>query len=212
MPVYKFMRRDAYLWRHAAKTVALAVVAACMWSCSSQKSDESVSVQEELRNTHLLEAMKVVDVPRVASIADSLALDVDDLSNNESVAVLLAYLVIHNEASRNDDREQDLVTIRKYVDVYDLSMQRDRDGMLAAMQQAREINPAADFEALYKEFRSRLSEYDALNGQELTAEPVEPEVRADSVSADADSVASTASGASVSDKADDLPVEYRPAD
>ena len=62
MPVYKFMRKDACQWRHAVKTVALAVVAASMWSCGSQKSDESVSVQEELRNTHLLEAMKVVDV------------------------------------------------------------------------------------------------------------------------------------------------------
>lgn len=188
--------------------MAIAAVAVVMSSCGSNKSDESESVQEELRNTHLLEAMKVVDIPRVTSIADSLALDVDDLSNNESVAVLLAYLVVHNEASRNDDREQDLVTIRKYVDVYDLSMQRDRDGMLSAMQQAREINPAADFEGLYKEFRNRLSEYDALNGQELTAEPAEEEAPADSTA-----VADTASVApSSSSDGADLPVEYRPAD
>lgn len=207
---YEYIRMYSSLKNKALKVLGIAVMAVAVSACGGDKSDESESVQEELRNTHLLEAMKVVDIPRVTSIADSLALDVDDLSNNESVAVLLAYLVIHNEASRNDDREQDLVTIRKYVDVYDLSMQRDRDGMLAAMQQAREINPAADFEALYKEFRNRLSEYDALNGQELTTEPSAEEAPADSVAV-ADSVSSVASGASASDGAD-LPVEYRPAD
>ena len=207
---YEYIRMCSSLKNKALKVLGIAVMAVAVSACGGYKSDESESVQEELRNTHLLEAMKVVDIPRVTSIADSLALDVDDLSNNESVAVLLAYLVIHNEASRNDDREQDLVTIRKYVDVYDLSMQRDRDGMLAAMQQAREINPAADFEALYKEFRNRLSEYDALNGQELTTEPSAEEAPTDSVAV-ADSVSSVASGASDSDGAD-LPVEYRPAD
>lgn len=207
---YEYIRMCSSLKNKALKVLGIAVMAVAVSACGGDKSDESESVQEELRNTHLLEAMKVVDIPRVTSIADSLALDVDDLSNNESVAVLLAYLVIHNEASRNDDREQDLVTIRKYVDVYDLSMQRDRDGMLAAMQQAREINPAADFEALYKEFRNRLSEYDALNGQELTTEPSAEEAPTDSVAV-ADSVSSAASGASDSDGAD-LPVEYRPAD
>ncbi len=207
---YEYIRMCSSLKNKALKFLGIAVMAVAVSACGGDKSDESESVQEELRNTHLLEAMKVVDIPRVTSIADSLALDVDDLSNNESVAVLLAYLVIHNEASRNDDREQDLVTIRKYVDVYDLSMQRDRDGMLAAMQQAREINPAADFEALYKEFRNRLSEYDALNGQELTTEPSAEEAPTDSVAV-ADSVSSVASGASDSDGAD-LPVEYRPAD
>lgn len=207
---YEYIRMCSSLKNKALRVLGIAVMAVALSACGGDKSDESESVQEELRNTHLLEAMKVVDIPRVTSIADSLALDVDDLSNNESVAVLLAYLVIHNEASRNDDREQDLVTIRKYVDVYDLSMQRDRDGMLAAMQQAREINPAADFEALYKEFRNRLSEYDALNGQELTTEPSAEEAPTDSVAV-ADSVSSVASGASDSDGAD-LPVEYRPAD
>lgn len=207
---YEYIRMCSSLKNKALKVLGIAVMAVAVSACGGDKSDESESVQEELRNTHLLEAMKVVDIPRVTSIADSLALDVDDLSNNESVAVLLAYLVIHNEASRNDDREQDLVTIRKYVDVYDLSMQRDRDGMLAAMQQAREINPAADFEALYKEFRNRLSEYDALNGQELTTEPSAEEAPTDSVAV-ADYVSSVASGASDSDGAD-LPVEYRPAD
>ena len=196
---YEYIRMCSSLKNKALKVLGIAVMAVAVSACGGDKSDESESVQEELRNTHLLEAMKVVDIPRVTSIADSLALDVDDLSNNESVAVLLAYLVIHNEASRNDDREQDLVTIRKYVDVYDLSM-----------QQAREINPAADFEALYKEFRNRLSEYDALNGQELTTEPSAEEAPTDSVAV-ADSVSSVASGASDSDGAD-LPVEYRPAD
>lgn len=202
---YTSIYRGTARMKRTLKALAVVVVAAGVTACSSHKSDESESVQEELRNTHLLDAMKVLDIPRVTTIADSLALDVDNLSNNESVAVLLAYLVVHNEASRNNDREQDLVTIRKYVDVYDLSMQRDRDGMLSAMQQAREINPAADFESLYKEFRNRLSEYDALNGQELTAEPAASDADAtDSVAAD--TVPSTAADGS------DLPVEYRPAD
>lgn len=202
---YTPIHRGESRMKRALKALAVVFVAVGITACSSNKSDDSESVQEELRNTHLLDAMKAVDIPRVTSIADSLALDVDNLSNNESVAVLLAYLVVHNEASRNNDREQDLVTIRKYVDVYDLSMQRDRDGMLSAMQQAREINPAADFESLYKEFRNRLSEYDALNGQELTAEPAATDDEAsDSVAVD--TVPSSAADGS------DLPVEYRPAD
>lgn len=195
---------------HALMALTLVSLAAGLTACGGGKSDDSESVQDELRNTHLLDAMKAVDVPRITSIADSLALDVDNLSNNESVAVLLAYLVVHNEASRNNDRELDLVTIRKYVDVYDLSMQRDRDGMVSAMQQARDINPAADFEALYKEFRDRLSEYDALNGQELTVEPAESTEAADSV-ATSDSAPAADEAAPASDGGE-LPIEYRPAD
>lgn len=173
-------------------------------SCSSKKSDSSESVADELRNTHLLDAIRSSDMARTASIADSMALDVDDLSNHESVAVLMAYLEIHNDASRNEDRQRDLETLRKYVDVYELSLQRDRSGMQEAIDQARSVNPEVDLTALYTQFKGRLAEYDAVNGGELTVETPE-DAPADSTATDSVTVSGP-----VTD--DEVPVEFRPAD
>lgn len=172
-------------------------------SCSSKKSDTSAGVEEEMMNSHLFEALENKDYTRVTSIADSLAFDVDDLSNNESVAVLLAYLNVHNHYSKKGNSKKDLETLRKFVDVYDLSLQRDRSGMIAAIEQAKEANPEVDLAALYTSFRAKLSEYDAVQGADLTVE---------SHSAKSDSTIVISDSTKVKGNESDLPVEMRPAD
>lgn len=184
------------------RVVAAAVIAVALAGCSSNKSDGSEAVNEEMRNSHLFEAINAGDMMRTSSIADSLALNVDDITNNESVAVLMAYLEVHNKASQANDRHRDLETLRKYVDVYDLSMQRDRSGMQAAIAQAKQVNPDVDLEALYRQFRAKLAEYDAIQDGDLTNdEPEKPDTTAVAV----DTV-------SVKGSEEELPVEMRPAD
>ncbi|MCM1337148.1 MAG: hypothetical protein NC187_01760 [Candidatus Amulumruptor caecigallinarius] len=191
------MNRQSICRLVMAGALALTVAA-----CSSKKSDSSEAVNEEMRNSHLFEAINSGDMMRTASIADSLALNVDDITNNESVAVLMAYLEVHNKASEANDRRLDLETLRKFVDVYDLSLQRDRDGMQAALAQARQVNPDVDLEVLCREFRAKLAEYDAIQGGDLTND--EP--------AAADTTAAAVDSMSVRGSEEELPVEMRPAD
>lgn len=181
---------------------ASSLIALMAAGCSGGKSDGSEAVNEEMRNSHLFEAINSGDMTRTSLIADSLALNVDDITNYESVAVLLAYLEVHNKAAEAKDRHKDLETLRKFVDVYDLSFQRDREGMQAAISQAHQINKEVDLEALYREFRAKLAEYDAVQGGELTNE--EP--------SEADSVNSKVDSTSVAGSENDLPVEMRPAE
>lgn len=184
------------------RLAAVTFLALALAACSSKKSDASEAVSEEMRNSHLFEAINAGDMMRTASIADSLALNVDEITNNESVAVLMAYLEVHNKASEAKDRQRDLETLRKFVDVYDLSLQRDRDGMQAAIAQARQVNPDVDLEAICRDFRAKLAEYDAIQGGDLTND--EP--------AQTDSTAGAVDSTSVRGSEEELPVEMRPAD
>lgn len=184
------------------RLAAVTFMALALAACSSKKSDASEAVSEEMRNSHLFEAINAGDMMRTASIADSLALNVDEITNNESVAVLMAYLEVHNKASEAKDRQRDLETLRKFVDVYDLSLQRDRDGMQAAIAQARQVNPDVDLEAICRDFRAKLAEYDAIQGGDLTND--EP--------AQADSISTAVDSTSVRGSEEELPVEMRPAD
>lgn len=182
-------KRQYTLIMKAAAAVCLPLML-CACGGSKDNSDEGMaSVVGE--GTELLDAIQSKDYARTSILADSLALNVDDLSNSESVAVLAAYLQVHNNASLSDDRQKDLETLRKFVDVYELSFQRDRDGMKEAVAEARRHNSDMDLEALYNEFKGRLAEYDALQGGELTNEPEDTSAKPDSTATDSTGVTGT---------------------
>ncbi len=157
-------------------------VSSAMFSCSGG-GDKASAGADGLENSELYEAIRTKDLRHAGAMADSMALDVDELTNGETVAVLLAYLEVHNNAVDNGDTQTDLITLRKFVDVYDLSLNRDSKGMREALAKAREINPNFDVEALVRQFRARLAEYDAINGGDLTKPDAAP---ADSAIAPAD--------------------------
>lgn len=188
----------------AATLVAAVLAAGIFSSCSGKKSDGDLYNSDEFSGNELMAALETKNLTRTSFLADSMALNVDELTNSESVAVLIAYLELHNDASLNNKKSSDLETLRKYVDVYELSMMRDSKGMESAIARAREINPELDLTALYNEFRGRLAEYDAVSGGELIIEtPASEEEKSDSTSK-ADS--------EIQGSEDELPVEMRPAD
>ncbi len=109
-------------------------------------------------------------------MADSMSLFVDDLTPEQTVQVLMAFLSVHNEAVAKGDRRLDLETLRKYVDVYDIAVNANPKDTRAAFAKANKINPDVDFDAVAKSFREKLSQYDAIQDGSLVApEPSESE-------------------------------------
>ncbi len=109
-------------------------------------------------------------------MADSMSLFVDDLTPEQTVQVLMAFLSVHNEAVAKGDRRLDLETLRKYVDVYDIAVNANPKDTRAAFAKAKKINPDVDFDAVAKSFREKLSQYDAIQDGSLVApEPSESE-------------------------------------
>lgn len=161
---------------------ALAAMLLGVVSCSGGGNDSS-AISDDLEDSQLYEAIRSKDLGNAGSIADSMAIDVDELTNGETVAVLLAYLEIHNNAVEKGDTQKDLITLRKFVDVYDLSLGRDSKGMREALESARQINPVFNVDSLVRHFRARLAEYDAINGGDLT----KPDAPADTAKAKPDS-------------------------
>lgn len=159
---------------------AVAFAACALYSCGGD-SKGSASVEQ---NSLLTQALAAHDMDRAGVIADSMALIVDDLTPDQTVTVLLTFLELHNGAVSAKDADADLVTLRKYVDVYELAMSADAAGMREAFGRARSLNAKVDFEKSYNEFRAALAEYDAVQtyGDEPAEEP--ETARTDSVSAE----------------------------
>lgn len=142
-----------------------------MTACGHNRDNETDRLVEE-QNTQLNAAMERHDYATMSAIADSMALYVDDLTPDETVSVLLAFLEIHNRAVADGNADADLETLRKYVDVYDIAVANNPEDIRAAFARAREVNPRADFEQAAANFRHALAEYDAVRtyGEDAPAE------------------------------------------
>lgn len=172
----------------------VAVMALVGATACGGRSDQEKMV--EFQNSQLTEALRSHDLGTAEALADSMALYVDDLTPDETVMVLMAFLEVHNNADANSD--SDLETLRKYVDVYDIAVGANPNDMRSAFEAARRLNPGLDFEKAAADFRRALAEYDAVQtyGEEEPAE--DTAAKPDSTTAaPADSV-STAADASLS--------------
>lgn len=174
--------------------------AAMATACGGGKSkepavDEAVLRANEENNSRLATALNRGEIGRASEMADSMALMVDDLTPEQTIQVLTAFLTIHNQAVSAGEYRKDLETLRKYVDVYDIALSVNPRDTRAAFEKAHRLNPAVDFDSVATAFRERLTQYDAIHDGGLTA----PE-RTDTIAAD-----TTA-------KAEELPVELRPAE
>lgn len=158
-------------------------------SCSGSKRDGDEAIDEQ--TSQLNEALQRHDIAAMSVIADSMALYVDDLTPDETVAVLLAFLEIHNNAVRNDNSKADLEVMRKYVDVFDIATGNNPNDMRAAFERARETNGSLDFERDAETFRRALADYDARSTYGDEPEPEPAKAAADSNSTATDSVAAS---------------------
>lgn len=143
-------------------------------SCGGSRDKDTPRIVDE-QSTQLVRALETHDINSASSLADSMALYVDDLTPDETVAVLLTFLEIHNNAVANGDRETDLETIRKYIDVYDIATSNNPNDMRNAFSRASRINPQVDFETAARDFRRALAEYDAVRtyGETPVPEPAD---------------------------------------
>lgn len=185
-------------------TVALALLTILLCVACGGKSDKEHPAPEaadleaaELQNTRLARALTEGHVETASAMADSMSLFVDDLTPDQTVQVLMAFLTVHNEAVARKDTRRDLETLRKYVDVYDIALSVNPSDTRAAFDKARRVNPAVDLDSLATSFRERLTQYDAIHDGSLTT--TEP---ADTETATADTA----------DTAEEIPLELRPAE
>lgn len=172
-------------------------------ACGGKKNVDSETAEAvELQNTQLAEALNHGDLKVASQMADSMSLFVDDLTPEQTVQVLMAFLTIHNDAVSAKDSRRDLETLRKYVDVYDIAVGANPNDMRAAFEKAHRINPSVNFDSVAQSFRERLTQYDAIQDGSLVNDEPEP---ADTAAVAADSVPAKTSS-------EELPLELRPAD
>ena len=185
-------------------TVALALLAILLCVACGGKSDKEHPAPDaadleaaELQNTRLARALTEGHVETASAMADSMSLFVDDLTPDQTVQVLMAFLTVHNEAVAKKDTRRDLETLRKYVDVYDIALSVNPSDTRAAFDKARRVNPAVDLDALATSFRERLTQYDAIHdGSLTTTEPTDIET----VTVD------------TANTVEEIPLELRPAE
>lgn len=174
-------------------TATILATAAC--SRSKDSSDSNIDFMDQ--NTELAQALAAGDIDKASAVADSMSLFVDDFTPEQTVQVLMAFLTVHNDAVAKKQTRRDLETLRKYVDVYDIALSVNPNDTRAIFEKAHRANPAVNFDSIAKDFRARLTNYDAVQGGELTT------------SAPADTAAATKDSTTSSQ---DLPLELRPAE
>ena len=168
---------------------ALAFIAIALASCNNRRSDETTVIVEQ-QNSQLADALRSRDYTTASSLADSMALYVDDLTPDETVTVLMAFLELHNRNIEEKRIDDDLETLRKYVDVYDIAISNNPNDMRAAFSRARSVNDNLDFEQVAADFRRKLAEYDAV--QTYGNDPQPEKSVTDTTETVADSVATSA--------------------
>ncbi len=166
-------------------------------SDSGTRPDDATLEATEMRHSRLAHALNEGRLDVATQMADSMSLFVDDLTPEQTVQVLMAFLTVHNDAVAKGETRRDLETLRKYVDVYDIALSVNPSQTRDAFAKAKKINPAVDFDSVAASFRERLTQYDAIHDGSLTASEPEP----------ADTVA-TDTAATI----DEVPVELRPAE
>lgn len=179
--------------------MALCLAAIIITACGGEKAhtpDPQTEATVQEQNTRLAKALNTGSLTEASAMADSMSLCVDDLTPEQTVQVLMAFIKVHNDAVERKQSRRDLETLRKFVDVYDIALSVNPRDTREAFAKAKEVNPAIDFDSIATDFRERLTQYDAIHDGSLNA--VEPETT-DSVNTDSLKVA------------EEIPVELRPA-
>lgn len=136
---------------------SLTILSTAAWllcSCSS-KSDNSETSATETTST---EETSLLHAP--ASVLDSLALNADDLSPQQAVNLLNGYVEIYRNSPSSKTKA---ITMRKFVDVYDILISNYGDEFRNAVSRA--ANDDINLRDISQDFRSKLAGYDEASGQ-----------------------------------------------
>lgn len=137
---------------------------------SCGKKDHQTEVVEQ-QNTELYAALQDKDYAKMEALADSMGTRIDDLTPNESITLLLAFLELHNNAATKGEKQRDLEFCRSYVDVYDLAAANNPNDFAAAVEAARRQNSAVDLEKICEQFRDALSQSEFTVTEETAPAP-----------------------------------------
>lgn len=105
-------------------------------------------------------------IDQAYAMAKDMALNLDELTPDETVTVLLAYLEAHNKAKGKDHE-----IMREYLDIYEISTSDNPNDMEDAFKRALDVNPRVDFKKTAEDFRAALSEAEAYDELDDTREP-----------------------------------------
>lgn len=136
-------------------TLTIFAATACLFCSCSSKSDNNESSATEVIAT---EDISLHNAP--VSVLDSLALNADDLSPQQAVSLLNGYVEIYRNSSSAKTKA---VTMRKFVDVYDILISNYGDEFRAAVSRA--ANEDINLRDISQDFRTKLAGYDEASGQ-----------------------------------------------
>lgn len=135
----------------------LTILAAAMWlfsGCSSKSDSQETSATETIST----EETSLLHAP--ASVLDSMALNADDLTPQQAVNLLTGYVEIYRNSSSAKTKA---VTMRKFVDVYDILISNYGDEFRNAVSSA--ANEETNLRDISQDFRTKLAGYDEASGQ-----------------------------------------------
>lgn len=156
--------------------VLIPILCAAVCSCVSGCSGKGDSGNPGAATEPVMEEAEVLHAS--ASVLDSMALNADDLTPGRAVSLLNGYVEIYRNGRSSRSKA---VTMRKFVDVYDILISNYGDEFRNAVSSA--ANDEINLRELYQEFRGKLAGYDEASG--MVAEPSAP--KDSTVAAPADS-------------------------
>lgn len=141
--------------------ILCAAVCCCATGCSSKSDSGNPAAVTE----PVMEEAEVLHAS--ASVLDSMALNADDLTPRRAVSLLNGYVEIYRNSGSSRSKA---VTMRKFVDVYDILISNYGDEFRNAVSSA--ASEETNLRELYQEFRGKLAGYDEASG--MVAEPSVP--------------------------------------
>lgn len=141
--------------------ILCAAVCCCAAGCSSKSDSGNPGAATE----PVMEEAEVLHAS--ASVLDSMALNADDLTPRRAVSLLNGYVEIYRNSGSSRSKA---VTMRKFVDVYDILISNYGDEFRNAVSSA--ASEETNLRELYQEFRGKLAGYDEASG--MVAEPSVP--------------------------------------
>lgn len=145
--------------------VLIPILCAAVCCCAAGCSGKSDSGNPGAATEPVMEEAEVLHAS--ASVLDSMALNADDLTPRRAVSLLNGYVEIYRNSRSSRSKA---VTMRKFVDVYDILISNYGDEFRNAVSSA--ANEETNLRELYQEFRGKLAGYDEASG--MVAEPSVP--------------------------------------
>lgn len=159
--------------------------AVALVACGGKKENGAVENAETIDLTEYTPGHAV----QMSDKIDSLALNADDLSPDDAVNVLLAYVEIERDESNANKAKVKRETMRKFADVYDIVMGNYGNEFRAAIDKARRTTEL-DLSAIAADYRERLSDYD--EGAGIESAPAAQKEKADTTVSDSTKMADAA--------------------